>query len=250
MTLIRGTLPDWTSGDGSGYGFGDGDVSGYGYGFGDGSGYGYGSGDGDGDGSGYGYGYGFGDDDGSGYGYGFGCGYGDGDGYGYGDGYGFGYGDGYGFGDGDGFGSGYGDGYGCGDGFGSGSGDGDGCGDGFGSGYWQAAIDTFMAAWPDEHRARAVSARSAGATIAYWRSHADGTPSNGGRGEARKAGDVERLSGPLVMCGPGALHATLEPEKWQGKRVWIVALYGEVCTKDDKLWALHREILGEAWCGA
>ncbi len=89
---------------------------------------------------------------------------------------------------------------------------------------------------------------AAGATLAFWRSEADGRPANGGSGGPRKAGDVERIDGPLQLCGSGALHATMEPGKWKGVRVWLVALFGEVVASDDKLGALHREILGEAWC--
>lgn len=76
----------FSSGCGSGYGYGDGFGDGYGYG--DGSGYGFGDGYGDGFGDGDGYGDGYGD--GSGYGSGSGYGYG----YGFGDGYGSGLGDG------------------------------------------------------------------------------------------------------------------------------------------------------------
>ena len=50
------------------------------------------------------------------------------------------------------------------------------------------------------------------------------------------------------MCSLHALHATTDPPRWQGDRVWIVALFGEVQRAGDKLGALHREILGEAWC--
>jgi hypothetical protein len=184
-----------------------------------GSGSGSGSGSGDGDGSGYGDGYGdgsgSGDGDGSGYGSGSGSGYGDGDGYG--DGYGYGYGDG--------------------DGSSSGSGD----------GYWLASIPVIVAGWPEAQRERYAAAQGEGATIAFWRSHADGTPSNGGKGPAREVGTLDEVRGPLALCGARALHATLEPGKWRGDRVWIVALFGEVQHQEDKCGALRREILGEAW---
>jgi hypothetical protein len=90
--------------------------------------------------------------------------------------------------------------------------------------------------------------KSEGATIAFWRSHRDGKPSNGGIGGARKVGDVEEIAGPLALCGRGALHATHEPGKWSGAKVWVVALFGEVVHEGDKMGALKREILGEAWC--
>lgn len=62
-----------------------------------------------------------------------------------------------------------------------------------------------------------------------------------------KVGDVEEVKGPLRLCGAGALHATLEPGKWRGPKVWVVALYGEVIEEADKLGALKREIIGVAW---
>ena len=59
-------------------------------------------------------------------------------------------------------------------------------------------------------------------------------------------GKVETIAGPLSLCTHRALHATFIPPKWKGERVWIVALIGEVATKDDKVGALTREIIGEA----
>ena len=161
-----------------------------------------------------GSGSGSGDGDGSGYGYGYSYGDGSGDGYGSGSGYGYGYGSG------DGDGSGYG--YGSGDG----SGDGD--------GYWLAALASTVT----------QAARAAGAAIAFWRSGSDGRPCNGGSGEPVHVGLKEEIPGPLRLCR-NALHGTLEPTKWEGKRLWIVALWGEVQTEGDKMGALKREILAE-----
>jgi hypothetical protein len=179
------------------------------------SGYGDGSGSGSGDGSGYGYGSG----SGSGYGYGSGDGYG----YGYGDGDGYGYGDSYGSGDGDGSGYGYGDGE-----------------------YWLATIDAFASKWPATLQRRLAELRKSGAPIAFWRSDANGQPSNnGGKIEAAAPGVIHTSSGPLCACQPGTLHATVIPPKWQGSRWWIVAMIGDVVTDGDKLGALKREIIGE-----
>ncbi len=139
-------------------------------------------------------------------------------------------GSGYGYGDGSGDGSGYGD------GDGSGYGDGDGDGDGSGSGYWTAVID---------QQDTTASARSRGAEVALWRSDSQGRPSNGGSGTVATVGLVEELPGPLQICNKGALHATLDPGKWNGERLWLVALYGEVQREDDKLAALKREFLAE-----
>ena len=144
-------------------------------------------------------------------------------GYGYGSGYGYGYG--------------YGSGYGDGDGYGYGSGDGD---------YWAATITGFAAKWSDAQRRRMQELADAGAKIAFWRSDASGSAANGGCNAPVSIGTVERVPGPLRSdCGQGQLHATLLPHKWQGERWWIVALIGEVREQDDKMWALHREVLGE-----
>jgi len=229
--VLRGSVPRELSRDGSG--------SGYGFGYGFGYGYGYGSGSGDGYGDGYGSGYG----DGSGYGSGsgYGDGYGDGSGYGYGSGYG----DGYGSGSGDGYGSGSGDGYGSGSGYGDGDGDGSGYGDGSPS-YWKQTIKNFARAWSDAQRARMATLEKAGALLAFWRSTQDGQSANGGRKiESAAPGVVHKIKGPLALCGPGALHATLIPPKWQGERWWVVALIGEVIGDDEKYGALEREIIGE-----
>jgi len=83
------------------------------------------------------------------------------------------------------------------------------------------------------------------AKIVYWRSDADGRPSNGGRADPVKAGDIQKESGPLNLCNKGTLHGTLLPSKWKGERWWIVALKGEVVGDDEKYGALEREIIGE-----
>jgi hypothetical protein len=168
-------------------------------------------------------------------GYGYGYGHGGGYGGGYGDGYGYGYGDGYGSCDGDGSGYGYGYGY------------GDGSGDGYGDGsYWQATILHFAAKWPADQQRRLTELKEQGATIAFWRSSADGRPCNGGYGEPVYPGLVQTTPGPLRLCEAGTLHATLNPDKWQGERWWVVALIDEVVHDSSKMGALTREILGEA----
>jgi hypothetical protein len=166
---------------------------------------------------------------------------------GYGSGDGSGYGSGYGDGSGDG--SGYGSGYGYGDGYGDGSGYGSGYGYGDGSeSYWSSAIKYITDRWSDNtQKKRLAELRNLGATIAYWRSDKQGQPANNGqRIEAAAPGVVHTAPGPLNLCSPGTLHATLTPEKWNGERWWIVALIGEVAKSDDKLGALKREIIGEA----
>jgi hypothetical protein len=158
------------------------------------------------------------------------------DGYGYGSGYGRGYGSGYGdgYGDGYGYGSGHGDGHGYGHGYGHDYGSGRGAGYGHGDGYWTAVLSAYTR--PD-------------ATIALWRSDRDGSPSNGGHSTVARVGLVEELPGPLRICSRG-FHATVEPARWRGYRLWVVALYGEIQREDDKLCALKREFLAEIkWGG-
>ena len=60
-------------------------------------------------------------------------------------------------------------------------------------------------------------------------------------------GTVEKVSGPLQICTPRALHGTVLPPKWKGDRLWVVALIGEVQndSEGDKYAALEREIIGE-----
>ena len=119
-------------------------------------------------------------------------------------------------------------------GYGSGSGYGYGYGygydDGYGDGYWTAVL---------EQRPEKTTGR-----LAFWRSSKDGTPSNGGSGTVARVGLIEEQRGPLKICSHG-YHATLDPGKWNGERLWIVALHGEIQQEDDKLCALKREFLAE-----
>ena len=212
IKTIRGELPGLAMiapGDGYGAGYGDGD--------------GYGSGYGSGSGAGYGAGYG----DGSGYGAGDGSGYGSGYDAGYGAGYGYGDGSGSGAGDGSGYGSGYDAGYGAGE-------------------YWRAIAITASQKWSLSQQARFSEVFIQADALAFWKSDANGLPSNGGLSkEAAYPGLVQEISGPLQICTKDALHATLAPGKWKGERLWVVALFGEVQWQDDKCAALKREIIGE-----
>ena len=184
-----------------------------------------------------GHGDGFGDGDGDGSGYGTVYGYGTGYGTGYGSGYGSGYGTWYGSGDwsGDGFGEGSGYGYGYGDGDGGGKGEGDGS-------YWFAVAEQSLS-----ENARAFELNRCGAAIAFWRSTKDGFPANGGKAwTAAYVGKVDKVKGPLGICTHNALHATLLPPKWEGEKIWIVAMYPPFVVDDDKIGSLKREILAEA----
>ena len=81
--------------------------------------------------------------------------------------------------------------------------------------------------------------------MAFWRSHEDGSPSNGGGGGPRKLAQVEEIAGPLEICTKNALHGTLEPNNWKGNRWWVVALYPPVQKDGDKIASLKREIIAD-----
>jgi hypothetical protein len=161
-------------------------------------------------------------------------------GYGYGIFDGSGSGDGYGYGSGDGSGYGY--------GYGSEGVNGGGRGDGYGyKDYWLACIHYFAKKWLAEQQKRFAEVTEAGLQLAFWRSHTNGLPSNGGgRIEPAAPGVIHTAPGPLNLCKAGTLHATLLPSKWNGERWWIVALHGEVIGDEEKYGCLKREILGEA----
>ena len=132
-----------------------------------------------------------------------------------------------------------------GSGYGSGDGSGYGYGSGYGDGsYWRVCIKYFSMKWLPKQQAR-LRELEGKAKIAYWRSDADGCPANGGSAKPVKPGDIQREKGPLNLCNPGTLHATLIPPKWKGERWWIVALKGKVVGDDEKYGALEREIIGE-----
>src|SRR6266702_3065652 len=194
------------------------------------SGNGSGSGSGSGSGDGYGYCDGHGSGSGGGHGYGnvYGSGYSNGYGYGYGSGYGDSYDNGNGYSYGNGYGSGSGSGYGNGGGYGYNSGDGSG-----------ADFTTFLSCFHSPNPT---------VTFAYWRSNRDGTPSNNGIGGPRKLGQIEELEGPLKICTKQALHGTLDPIKWKGERLWIVALYSPIQKHGNKLASLKREIIFDLGC--
>ena len=105
-----------------------------------------------------------------------------------------------------------------------------------GDGYWLAIASTFIAklkAIPD-------------AFLAFWKSDQAGMPCNGGSAATpASVGKVEEISGPLEICTARGLHATLDPDKHKGERIWLVALYGEVQRSEDKVASLKREILAE-----
>ena len=143
-------------------------------------------------------------------------------------------------------------GYGSGSGSGSGYGSGDSYdyGDGYGYGSLKGAIQGFIAQLPEERKARAQKLLREGATLAYWRSTKEGRPANGGIAEPVKAGDVQKLPGPLSLCQKGTLHATYNVSKWEGERIWLVAMIGKIAEQEDKIGALEREIIADITPGA
>jgi hypothetical protein len=90
---------------------------------------------------------------------------------------------------------------------------------------------------------------SADTTLALWKSDSAGYPANHSSGkrkvEPASPGLMQEVAGPLKLCSGNALHATMHPEKWQGERLWIVALHGEVQYAEHKMGALKREIICE-----
>ena len=100
--------------------------------------------------------------------------------------------------------------------------------------------------WTDAQRTRLTACIDAGDTIAFWCSDAFGRPSNGGDITIPRAapGVIHTASGQR-LCEAGALHATREPHRWAGVRVWIVACRDLVGAQHDKLGCRERETLGE-----
>ncbi|NIR30337.1 MAG: hypothetical protein GWN84_13715, partial [Gammaproteobacteria bacterium] len=106
--------------------------------------------------------------------------------------------------------------------------------------------------WPQPQRDRLAALLDAQRTdpsttwIGYWCSDQWGRASNGGDTSVYVSrGLVQEVGGPLELCTRHALHATSEPHRWRGCRVWIVALFGERQTEGAKCGALRREIIGE-----
>ena len=107
--------------------------------------------------------------------------------------------------------------------------------------------------WTGRHRNHLRRLLKSGATIAYWCSDAHGRPANHSLDPTRtrewtaRPGLVQEVEGPLRICTSHALHATTEPHRWAGVRVWVVGLVGEVASEEGgrKVAALRREIVGE-----
>ncbi len=134
-------------------------------------------------------------------------------------------------------------GYGSGSGYGDGYGSGDGYGDG--DGYWFAVIRQLAQALVDPVRSRLAELWKSDVVLAFWKSDSDGLPANGGSSSTPASpGLIEKLPGRLNICHKG-FHATTEPSKWRGERLWLVALHGPTQQQEDKFAGLEREIICE-----
>jgi hypothetical protein len=104
----------------------------------------------------------------------------------------------------------------------------------------------FVPHWTEAQCARLAELMDQGVAIAFWNSDAWGRACNGGKKDFRAApGLIQENAGALKLCDPPTFHATREPHRWKGDRVWIVAMHGEVRWQEDKCGSLRREIIGE-----
>jgi hypothetical protein len=105
--------------------------------------------------------------------------------------------------------------------------------------------------WTEKQRSRLEAIWNSSSAIAFWKSDKKGLPCNSGTElEPAAPGITHNSSGPLKLCSVGTLHATMNPDKWKGERLWVVALFGNVKRENDKFGALEREILGEIDIGS
>jgi hypothetical protein len=115
-----------------------------------------------------------------------------------------------------------------------------GAGAGYGYGYGYGNLQIWQAQYRD------IDPYPPHVTLALWKSNALGGSANGGESTSvATPGLIQEVKGPLELCSKRALHATLIPSAWEGERLWLVALYGEVQEQDGKLGALKREIIRE-----
>ena len=134
-------------------------------------------------------------------------------------------------------------GYGYGNGYGNGYGYGNGNGYGYGDGKSDSQNNkNYFDLIIESHRARCDIPS---VKIVFWRSKKDGTPSNGGSKTVAKVGLTEEVKGPLKLCSQNALHGTLNPEKWQGEKWWVVALHEPVGEEEHKYGSLKRTIIAD-----
>src|SRR5262245_13411102 len=84
--------------------------------------------------------------------------------------------------------------------------------------------------------------------VGYWCANAQGRSAYGHGGTlTAEPGAVQTVAGPLRICCEGGLHATREPHRWPGFRVFVVALLGPRLKGENKCAASRREIVGEVF---
>lgn len=117
----------------------------------------------------------------------------------------------------------------------------------------QSEVEGVVALLPESQQKAAAMAKKKGAVLAYWCSTPDGMPANSatvpGTFKPAAPGVIHKKNGRVrATCGEGQLHATFMPSWWEGLRVWVVAMHGEVVHTPDmkKMWCMRREIIGEA----
>lgn len=99
--------------------------------------------------------------------------------------------------------------------------------------------------WTPAQQARLLDCLRDGNTLAYYCSDDEGRPANGGSGTVAIPGATHHPADPdFAPCTAGAVHGTREPHRWDGRRVWVVALRG-IVHRCDVIAATEREIIGE-----
>lgn len=102
--------------------------------------------------------------------------------------------------------------------------------------------------WTQQQIDRSLELEAQGAIIAFYCSDRNGLPANGGAATEKYMmvpGAIHEVNGPLELCTPRALHATMQPHRWFGTRVWVVAMLRKIIGDDNRLGSLRREVIGE-----
>jgi hypothetical protein len=95
-------------------------------------------------------------------------------------------------------------------------------------------------------QAKLQAAADAGDVIALWKTDGLGLPVYGSKQVPQaQPGRIHTERGPIKLCNPGTLHASLEPAQWKGARCWVVALRGPVEVGNAQFGALEREVIAE-----
>jgi len=117
--------------------------------------------------------------------------------------------------------------------------------------HWAQSLDYYADKLAEGPKAQYYKLKGEGRRIAYWRSDKNGLPCNGGTEVTPAEAGILKVikpattGHPIQLCTKWALHATMKPPRWNGSRLWLVALIGEVVGDEDKFGALARVIIGE-----